>query len=166
MRLVNKILTWITYLTWASLLFITLVTTIDVSGRFFFDRPLPGAVEMSQLLMPWIVFPALAFTLLRDEHVKVTLISDHFPKKIHMYLDALLYLIGAAFFAAVTVYGVMHFWESFRIDEYMMAPIYLPWWASKFALPFGTLFFAVAYFLRFILLFQKKDVKSALGGGY
>jgi TRAP-type C4-dicarboxylate transport system permease small subunit len=116
--------------------------------------------------MPWIIFPAFAFALLRDEHVRSTLVSGHFPEKMKVYLNAFMFLIGVVYFAAVTVYGSIYFWESFKINEYMMAPIYLPWWASKFALPFGTFFFAIEYFLRFVLLFQKKDAQTAPGGGY
>jgi TRAP-type C4-dicarboxylate transport system permease small subunit len=166
MSILNKVVNWITCLSWASLLFVTLVVTVDVSGRFFFSRPLPGSVEMCQLLLPWIILPGFAFALLRDEHVRVTLVSDRFPAKAKVYVNAVMFLLGGIYFVAITIYGIVYFWESFKINEYLMAPIYLPWWASKLALPFGTFFFAIEYFLRIVLLFQKRETQIILRGGY
>lgn len=53
-----------------------LITTVDVVGRYLFTQPLPGAFELSEIMLALIVFTALPLVCLHDEHVRVSIISD------------------------------------------------------------------------------------------
>ncbi|MEJ8570597.1 TRAP transporter small permease [Microbaculum marinum] len=53
-----------------------LVTAVDVFGRYLLSRPLPGAFEITEIMLALIIFIALPLVCLHEEHVSVTLITD------------------------------------------------------------------------------------------
>ena len=48
------------------------LTFIDVLGRYIFAAPLPGAFEMIQFLMPFLIFAVLPILTKEDSHITVT----------------------------------------------------------------------------------------------
>ena len=125
---------------------LTFLVVLDVTLRYFFSSPIPGGVEATELILPYIVFLGLSYTLHVDGHVRVNILLNKFPRFFRNSAETLDCLIGIAFFGCLTYFGALHFWESFRILEFMMAPIKLPWWVGKFSMPLGTL----AITLRFV----------------
>lgn len=63
-------------LTGLLLLALTGVTLVDVLGRYFFNSPLPGASEMTELLVMAIVFAGLPAICLDDGHITVDLFTS------------------------------------------------------------------------------------------
>jgi len=57
------------------------VTTVDVVGRFFFNSPLTGSVELTQLMLAAVVFLAMPVVSWREEHVSVDLLDTVFPAR-------------------------------------------------------------------------------------
>lgn len=64
----------------AVLFILMLLTTVDVTGRYFFNAPILGAVELTQLLLAVIVFLAFPTVTWREEHITVDLLDAVFPK--------------------------------------------------------------------------------------
>lgn len=58
------------------------VTTVDVGGRYFFNRPLHGAFEATEVMMGLIVFLALPLATRRREHITVTLFDHLLPERV------------------------------------------------------------------------------------
>jgi hypothetical protein len=58
----------------------------------------------------------------------------------------------------------LNFWESFAINETMLAAIKLYWWIGKLAMPLGTAMIAIecAYQL-FLLLIDSTDLQEGMG---
>ncbi len=50
---------------------LAVVTVVDVGGRYLFNKPLLGTVEMSEFLMVILSFGALALAELRNSHITV-----------------------------------------------------------------------------------------------
>jgi len=59
----------------ALLLALTLVTCIDVVARYWFNAPLSGAYELTEIFLASLVFLALPVTTSRGEHVEVDLMD-------------------------------------------------------------------------------------------
>jgi len=59
----------------ALLLALTLVTCIDVVARYWFNAPLAGAYELTEIFLASLVFLALPVTTSRGEHVEVDLMD-------------------------------------------------------------------------------------------
>ncbi len=57
------------------------MTCVDVPGRYFFNAPLDGATELTQLMMGVIVFAILPAVCFREEHVSVDLLDLWLPSR-------------------------------------------------------------------------------------
>ena len=72
----------------ASTLFVLMsVTCVDVIGRYLFDSPLMGSVEITELLLACLIFSAMPLITWRKEHIVVDLIDNMFPPMIQKLRD-------------------------------------------------------------------------------
>lgn len=55
------------------------VTFVDVIGRYLFNAPLPGAFELTEVLLALVVFVGLPIVTARREHVTVDLLTGKLP---------------------------------------------------------------------------------------
>lgn len=138
----------LTAFSWVVTIFLTLMIVIDVSGRFLFNRPLPATWELGEICMPYIVFFPFAFTLTRDSHVRVYLVknqlSPRLQNRIRIFTDA----ISLIMCALMTYYSWLRFWDSYTLEEEMLAAVKILWWWGKIAMPIGMGMFTIAYFLQ------------------
>ncbi len=83
------------------LLGLTGVTVVDVVGRYWFDTPLSGAFEITQMMLCALIFAALPLTTRAGEHIEVDLLHGHLPRPIRAVTAVLATLLSA------TVLGVV-----------------------------------------------------------
>lgn len=76
-----------------------LITCADVVGRYFFNAPLAGAFELTEILLAALVFLALPLTTERREHVEVDLLNMVLGAKAQRLLAAFAGLFSAALLA-------------------------------------------------------------------
>ncbi len=51
------------------------ITCIDVTGRYLFNRPLPGGIELTELGMGALIFTSLPLVTICRQHVRVDLVE-------------------------------------------------------------------------------------------
>ena len=56
-----------------------LLTCVDVVGRYFFNKPLPGGFELTEILLAALIFAGLPLVSLRNDHVTVDLFDPVTP---------------------------------------------------------------------------------------
>ena len=109
----------------AALLFAMMgVTVVDVIGRYFFDAPLPGATELTELLLVGVIFTALPAVCLDDGHVTVDLLTEKlapWTKPIRVFLVRIV-TIGA-----LGVIGWRLWIQGARLSSYGEVSVYLRW---------------------------------------
>jgi TRAP-type C4-dicarboxylate transport system permease small subunit len=67
----------------------------NVLMRKLFNQPVTGTLEITEGALVLIIFLGLAFTQRRRGHIRVTLMTRHFPKWLRDVLYVLVLLIGA-----------------------------------------------------------------------
>lgn len=119
------------------------VTVIDVSGRYLFNRPLLGAVEMSEFLMVILSFGGLALAELRGGHIKVDFFTAALPQRLRAFLDAGAALLGIAFWGFVSWRAGV---QALRVREAgeVSANLTLATWPFYLAVTVGCGLFAIA----------------------
>ena len=150
------------YAVWLVLICLTLLVTADVLLRYAFKAPLPASVNMTELFMPYIVFLPLAYALSQEQHVRVSLALERLPASARRYAAIVSNLIALVLCVLLVYQSGRFFWESFIIRERMLAPIYLPWWVGKLAMPVGFALMAVRYACQ--LLEQFTDANPDVRG--
>lgn len=87
----------------ACLLFLLMIVTfVDVMGRNFFNQPLTGASELTEVMLAAIVFLMLPSVAARQEHIVVDLIDvfkSHFLDVVQHVLTA---IVGTALFGLIS----------------------------------------------------------------
>ncbi len=71
------------------------VTCIDVFGRYVFNAPLTGSVELTEMALGILVFSVFPINAWRNEHIVVDLFDKFTPPIVHLVRTALLNIIAA-----------------------------------------------------------------------
>ncbi len=74
---------------------LTLLTSVDVVARYWFNSPVNGAFELTQMMLAVLIFTAMPLTTAASEHVDVELFTQMAGKGIEKWFIALGWLITA-----------------------------------------------------------------------
>jgi TRAP-type C4-dicarboxylate transport system permease small subunit len=83
-----------------------LLTCVDVVGRYFLNRPLPGGFELTEMLLAALIFAGLPLVSLRNEHVTVDLFDPVTPD----WLFRIQHVVACAIGFACTGYLGWRLW--------------------------------------------------------
>jgi TRAP-type C4-dicarboxylate transport system permease small subunit len=107
----------------ATLLFAMMGTTVvDVVGRYFLSQPLPGATEVTELLLAGVIFTGLPAVCLDDGHVTVDLITERLPEWTRKIRLTVVRLVAAG---ALAVIGWRLFVQGRRLAGFGDVSVYL-----------------------------------------
>jgi TRAP-type C4-dicarboxylate transport system permease small subunit len=95
---INRFLAYAGSIALALLMFLTVA---DVIGRYFFNRPVPGTFELTEMSMVLIVFLALGLAQHHNEHISLDLLYNYFPSRLKKATDLIVDLFNLAIIAAV-----------------------------------------------------------------
>ena len=127
------------------ILVITFVVLIDIGGRTLAAKPLIGAVDISRLLLSFILFLGFSYALRQGAHVRVTILYNRFSPRALSVIEILVFLGGLGLLSLLVYSSWDVFWDSFLIRETMRSPIDLPRWMAKLALFAGSTLFAAQF---------------------
>lgn len=126
---------------------LVLITCVDVVGRYFFDAPLSGAFELTEVLLAALVFAALPLTTERREHVEVDLVTGFLGPRARQLLSAFAGLFSAALLATLAWRLASHAMGSFE-DGAVTNALEIPLAPFGFLAAFSCLVSAFIAFLR------------------
>lgn len=125
------------------------LTFIDVCGRYFLTRPVPGAYEISTFMMGIMVSFALAYTASKKAHIRVDIITQFIRDKKKAWFDLVAYGLAFIFYVLVVWQGVLHAVTYIR-NKQVSGVLYIPIYPFIFIMVIG-LSFIVLVFLRNLL---------------
>jgi TRAP-type mannitol/chloroaromatic compound transport system permease small subunit len=119
-------------------LVMTVISAANATYRFIFDDSSNGLLEIQWYLFSAVFLLCAAYTLQKNEHVRIDVISSRFSARGLAVID----IIGTIFFLLPMVITVL--WlslplvaESYRINEYSANAGGLIRWPVKILLPIG-----------------------------
>jgi len=89
------------YLGLLSLCLLAFGTTVDVIGRYLFNRPLRGMPELTELMMAIIIFASLAYTTHIKKHVSIDLFYSKASQRVQAVIDVFGSILGSIMFGLV-----------------------------------------------------------------
>ena len=108
-------------------------------------------------------FLALAHTLKRGEHIRVTLFLDRFEGRFRRPLDLWSHAAGTFFCAALALYSVRLAWTSRAFNDISQGNDATPLWIPQIAMATGSIVLLVAMLDDFVLLVRHRERKVAAG---
>jgi len=133
----------------AALAALAAVTVIDVAGRYLFNKPLLGAIEMSEFLMVFLSFGGLALAELRNGHITVDFFVSALPERARALLEAAGALLGIVFWGFVAWRATVHSSRIWAAGE-VSANLTVPTWPFYLAVTVGSGLLALALIGRVV----------------
>jgi TRAP-type C4-dicarboxylate transport system permease small subunit len=79
-----------------------LLTVVDVVGRRFFNKPVPGSYELSEFMLVIVVFLAIAYCEFTRGHVTIDLVVSRFRKRTQNIINSTMYILTLVAFVLLT----------------------------------------------------------------
>ena len=107
---IDKKLAWfssaLSYLGAFSLFTMMGLTTVDVVGRYLFNRPITGVFEITEYLVLILIFSFIGYTQSKKGHVAVDILLPLLPAKLKKLIDVANHLICLSLMGLITWMGV------------------------------------------------------------
>ena len=104
------------------------VTGCDVVARYFFNSPISGAFELTEIFLGVLVFLSLPVAALTDSHIKVDVFENVGGKLTKRFIQAFASVIGIIVFVVLTVQLWKHAVKLERYEQVtnsLEIPLYL-----------------------------------------
>ena len=118
-----------------------LLTCADVFLRYFFNAPIEGTLDLTQMLMVVVVFFGLAYCGWTGGHVAVDLLREIVPPSVVVPLARLVNVIGAVVMLAMAWQSTLMALTFIKTGETPMT-VLIPKYPFIFMVTFGALTYA------------------------
>jgi TRAP-type mannitol/chloroaromatic compound transport system permease small subunit len=135
---------------------------VDVIGRFFFNQPLPGTLDLTQFTwMPSLVSLGLGYALLRGEHIRVSLLTGPTGSRTQRIIEivGMVFTLGTT--ALLILFGTEKAAEAMDFGEKAVGTPWLEIWPYRWVIVVGMVGLvlqALAALLRAITISEFKPV--------
>ena len=158
LRAVIRVVTWIAA---GALVIIVLTTVIHVVGRYLFNRPLTGSVEISQMMLVITAFFAVAYTELEKGHISFDEVVTRFPSRARAVTMSIMYFAGAAYFFVLS-------WQEVLLGISFLIPrigdtnvLHIPIAPAMFIIAIGAVLMGVEMLLKCFSPLSSEDGMKA-----
>jgi TRAP-type C4-dicarboxylate transport system permease small subunit len=114
------------------------LTTLDVVLRYFFSSPIPGALEVSEIMLAIFGILGIAYTHGAGANVRVAMLVEKLPVRAAAVLNLLTGLLSFQIIVMLVWYGVV-----MGVEEYQFGTttdsLKIPLYPLHFLLPVGAL---------------------------
>lgn len=145
----------------AALFMIALLATILLSilGRQF-DFYLRGIDSYAGYCMAAASFLALAGTLVKGDHIRVTLVIGRFRGPARRMLEVFCLAMAVLISGAFAFYSVKMAWWSYKFNDISTANDATPLWIPQIGMALGTAVFCIAFIEEFVLVLRGKPIET------
>jgi TRAP-type C4-dicarboxylate transport system permease small subunit len=141
---------------------ILLMVLASVVGRLA-GFNLRGSDAYAGYCMAAAGFLALAHTLKRGEHIRVTLFLDRFGGRLRRPLELWSHLAGTFFCGALAFYSVRLAWTSHAFNDISQGNDATPLWIPQVSMALGACVLLVAMLDDFVSVVRRTPAKQAAG---
>lgn len=92
----------LTIITSLFMLAIAAVTFVDVTGRYAFNAPIPGGVEIIEFLLGLLIFSALPLVTVKRAHITVELFDGFMSDQFKRIREIVVLIVSAGMIAFIT----------------------------------------------------------------
>jgi C4-dicarboxylate transporter DctQ subunit len=132
------------------IMFLMFFASAEILGRYIFNAPIPGHVEIVELIMAGIVFFGIAYTERVGGHVRMELFVTRVLKgRAYHIAEAITATMSLFVYIFILVYTFKATLFAFQVGD-STAYLYWPTWPSKFAVPLGSFFLCMRFVIEII----------------
>ncbi len=139
----------------------TLLSVLSsIFGRIIPALGLDGADAYAGYCMATSAFLALAATLRRGEHIRVTLIINRLSPAVYRWVNVFCHVVGVIVASALAWYSIHLVRQSFAFNDISTGLDATPLWIPQIGMAAGTTIFALSIGLDLVLLVLGKPLRE------
>ena len=138
-----------------------LAVLASIFGRVIPALDLPGADAYAGYCMAISAFMALAPTLRRGEHIRVTLLFNQLPERGRGLLDIACHLVAIAMSGALAWFSIRLMLQSHEFQDISTGLDATPLWIPQLGMAIGTSLFTLAFLMDLVLLLTGQQLREA-----
>ena len=132
------------------IMFLMFFASAEILGRFLLNNPIPGHVEIVELLMAAMVFLGIAYTQQVDGHIRMqTLLNSLFKGRRRHFVEMIIWGLSFLAFGVITIGSFR-----FSVEAYQGGDItsYIKWptWPFKVCIPIGSFLLSIRLLFQFL----------------
>ena len=136
-KLIRKITNTFCYIGMGMLVILMFLGAADVLGRYFLNRPIKGAYEVSEILLAAIVFFGLAYALAMGGHVRVDTFVSLMRPRTRATAGIITSLLSLIIFVLIGWQGAELAMKSLKHHR-LIDVIFIPIWPFQLLVPIGA----------------------------
>ena len=136
------------------ILFVMSFVGAEVFMRYLMNAPIPGHLELSELMMPIIVFLALSHTQATHGHVGMDLLLDALSPETRRLTNMVVLLVSIFVCAVLAFFSLKTAIQLWRFDDVTMSPPYFKTWPSAAAIPLGYALISLRMYIQVLHLYD------------
>ena len=121
------------------------------------NHPINWAVDISLLLLAWLVFLGADAALRRSDFIRVDILLRKFTPEVQKFLYYFFYIIIILFLAMLVIYGIPLSIENYQRSFQALAISYS--WAT-ISVPVGALFMIVTIVIKLVKKWNESEIVS------
>jgi TRAP-type C4-dicarboxylate transport system permease small subunit len=133
----------------ALVFFYMLLVGANIAGRYVFNRPIDGTLEIGQLVLASVIFFSLAYVQMKDAHIRVTAVLKILPCKWQDKFETAILAVGFVMMILMAWRSLPFALESFEMREVHMS-VNVPIWPTKLIFFFGWCLLGLQFLLEFL----------------
>jgi TRAP-type C4-dicarboxylate transport system permease small subunit len=136
------------------ILFVTAFVGAEVIMRYAVNAPIPGHLELAELMMPPIVFLALSYTQATRGHVGMDLLLDALTPGIRRIAQIAVLLVSISICSILAFFSFKNALQLWLLDDVTMSPPYFKTWPSAAAIPIGYGLISLRMYIQLLHLYD------------
>jgi TRAP-type transport system small permease protein len=149
--IVDKIEQAMTLIASITLAIMTMYIFLDVMGRYIFNHPLVGALEITEdYLMVIVIFFAISYTFTRNGHVSVELFDKFMSVHVKKIILKLVHLIGLVYILLITGQGYKQMVNTYTSGSLSKSSLAYILWPAYLILVLGSALLCIRLFQALI----------------
>jgi TRAP-type C4-dicarboxylate transport system permease small subunit len=130
------------------------LASMDVLLRYFFNRPISGALELIQYMMLMIVVSGFAQCTIEKSHIRVEILIEKCPTKVRTVLYCITSFLTLGLIVLISRQAVIY--AGFLLDAHLTSPVlFIPAFPFAIVLALGMTVFALALLAEFVYFLSK-----------
>lgn len=135
---------------------------LDSAGRNLFNAPVPGTTDVvTNLWMPGLAILALGHAQLRDEQVRVTILTEKTSPRARRVLEVAAEVVGGLTVLLLTVLTAQVFLASLEVGKRATSSRWLPIWPGQLLVVIGFAICTLAAVARVYRLARGEEIPVA-----
>jgi TRAP-type C4-dicarboxylate transport system permease small subunit len=116
---------------------ITIIVVIDVALRALFNMPIPGATELSTLLLVALIYLGLAAVQSAKQNYRVEILIGVVSARKRQALDILTTFLSSIAIGLLAWFTMLEAWHSAAVQEMTFGAIVFPVWPARIIVALG-----------------------------